>query len=149
MLHHYAKRFFAPNLISPYLDGNTFKVYMVVDKLPADLGERSGPVQTKATFSRWQIGDKMGYQVHHSVVQMDQPVDFSPQGEDTLYIRMMSWGSLTPLYTWKQSFTVSLHTTAFPYGTLLQEHFILCLSLGGCVCLFVGSIVAAKLSISS
>ncbi|XP_064595240.1 beta-mannosidase-like [Liolophura sinensis] len=106
MLHYYAKRFFAPNLISPYLDGNIFKVYMVVDKLPADLGERSGPVQTKTTFSHRKIGDKLGYQVHHSVLHMDQPVS-SPQGEDTLYIRMMSWGSLTPLYTWKQSFTLN------------------------------------------
>ena len=34
MLHYYANGFFAPTLISPYLEGNDVDVYIVLDELP-------------------------------------------------------------------------------------------------------------------
>ncbi|ESP02846.1 hypothetical protein LOTGIDRAFT_212346 [Lottia gigantea] len=34
MLHYYAKKFYDPNLISPYIDGNNLTVYLVLDEIP-------------------------------------------------------------------------------------------------------------------
>ena len=48
MIHYYARKFFAPILISPYKDGDQLKVYIVIDELP--VYERKHEQTNKLTF---------------------------------------------------------------------------------------------------
>lgn len=43
MLHYFARKFFAPILISPYVDNSDLKVFLVVDELPTF--DRNDPLE--------------------------------------------------------------------------------------------------------
>ena len=93
MLHYFAKNFFAPILISPYLDGNDVNVYIIKDELPEQ------EVPGSLNHSSIPTADP-----HQSASEPVNNSTFDFMG--TLYIEMYSWSSMTPLHTWEFLFMV-------------------------------------------
>ncbi|KAJ8307151.1 hypothetical protein KUTeg_015235 [Tegillarca granosa] len=113
MLHYYAKHFFAPVLISPYLDGDFVDVFLCIDGVP--VSEVRHPVTHKLSFHhnlssqkmfKGMFPDKSRNEAISQVVEMEQLKGTS----GTLYIRMYSWDNMAFLHEWKINYTVS--TTA-------------------------------------
>ncbi|XP_046381203.2 beta-mannosidase-like isoform X2 [Haliotis rufescens] len=96
MLHYYARKFFAPVLISPFMDGNVLNIYMVVDEIPLTevKDTKTGMnVFTPATTSLLQSSFP-----NHEAVHLMKKTTEATSG--TLYIQMYRWDSFTPLKTW-------------------------------------------------
>ncbi|XP_033733358.1 beta-mannosidase-like [Pecten maximus] len=89
MLHYFARHFFAPLLISPYLDGVDICVYIIADHIP--VVENRHPVTGQLTF-------RPDYSSGLSKVRgLSGP----------LHIVMYSWDSFTPLHSWVQQYSLN------------------------------------------
>ncbi|OWF41123.1 beta-mannosidase-like [Mizuhopecten yessoensis] len=91
MLHYFARHFFAPLLISPYLDGEDVCVYLIADHIP--VVEHRHPDTQKLTF-RPDYSTGLG-KVHG--------LGLSGQ----LHVVMYSWHSFTPLHSWVQQYSLN------------------------------------------
>ncbi|XP_069119569.1 beta-mannosidase-like isoform X2 [Argopecten irradians] len=88
MLHYFARHFFAPLLISPYLNGDTVCVDMIADQIP--VVENRHPVTGHLTFRPdYSSGLRLSGQLHMS---------------------LYSWQSFTPLRTWVQPYSMNKTT---------------------------------------
>ncbi len=102
MLHYYARKFFAPILISPYFNGSDFNVYMVVDEIPLFEKKESG-VNKFVPASNYIDILKSSFPRTESVHLMTKTADATM---GTLYIEMYSWDNFTPLQTWNTTYKV-------------------------------------------
>ena len=94
MLHYYAKKFFAPTLLSPYLANGNLSVSVVVDEIP--LLE----VRDSSTGN-------LRFQPNSSeTVHVTSRLAAVTTGQ--LVIQMYAWKSFTALKTWRISFKVNI-----------------------------------------
>lgn len=119
MLHYFAKRFFAPTLISPYLDGYNVDVYIVLDELPVK--EVRHPVhhtlhfRPKTNPRPFSIFDLSTWdnQGANDVSSTKNILQQSDEFSGNLYVEIYSWDNMKALYSWKVPFTVSGKITPF------------------------------------
>lgn len=114
MLHYFAKKFFAPTLISPYLDGNYVDVYIVLDELPVK--ELRHPVQhtlhfrpksNPRPFSIFDLSTWSQGHVTNDIQSKKMSSNPSDEFSGNLYVEMYTWDNMKTLYTWKIPFTVN------------------------------------------
>ncbi|XP_060074948.1 beta-mannosidase-like [Ylistrum balloti] len=91
MLHYFARHFFAPLLISPYMDGDDVYVYLVADHIP--VVEDRHPDTHRLTF-------RPDYSTGLGKVR---GLGLSGQ----LHIVMYSWNNSTPLHSWVQQYSLN------------------------------------------
>ncbi|XP_041374637.1 beta-mannosidase-like [Gigantopelta aegis] len=102
MLHYYARKFFSPTLISPYIASGNLSVSVVVDEVPVL------EVRDSATGNLRFQPDSSFVQMLHSeflrseAVHLMSKVDSVTTGQ--LVIQMYSWDSFTALKTWEIPF---------------------------------------------
>ena len=115
MLHYFARHFFSPTLISPYMDGGDVDVYIVMDELRVQ--ETRRPVEYTLHFKpksnprSFNVFDHSTYDQHS-----DSQFNYRQTSQTTktdftgnLYIEMYSWDNMTPLHMWKVPFEVNLY----------------------------------------
>ena len=102
MLHYFARHFFSPTLISPYMDGGDVDVFIVLDEL--QIRE-----QRLSSNYKLQFKPKTNPRPFSMVVQ-----SFSRQKTGSgisdfsgnLIIEMYSWNNMTVLHSWTVPFEV-------------------------------------------
>lgn len=118
-LHYYAKRFFAPTLISVYEENNDIDVYMILDHVP--VVENRHPDTSHLQFhipftTGLGLFQPISYQPSPSVTQNT----ITSVAMGTLYIEMYSWDSMSPLHTWTHIYSVSFVFYSSPSYTCMD-----------------------------
>ncbi|XP_071101413.1 beta-mannosidase-like [Haliotis cracherodii] len=99
MLHYYVRKFFAPVLISPFIDGNFLNIYMVVDDI--FLTEVKDTKTGMNVFTPATSLLQSSFPNHESVHLMKKTTEAT---SGILYIQMYRWDSFTPLKTWNVTY---------------------------------------------
>ncbi|XP_050404804.2 beta-mannosidase isoform X1 [Patella vulgata] len=127
MIHYYARHFFDPNLISPYINGTNLNIYMVIDEIPNHL-DRHPDTHTL---------EFRPLQEHRELKEIYPNVDSEKvmAMDNTVIMEMYTWNNLIPLKTW----TIPYHLNKTS-GLIFQENLDDLLSEAGCFdqknCLF-------------
>ncbi|KAK6181472.1 hypothetical protein SNE40_009315 [Patella caerulea] len=124
MLHYYAKRFFSPTIISPYLEGENLHIYIVNDELPS-IEERH------STTNRLQFRPMTPLEIvkkfpSNRIEDILMKTEQAIHGNVTM--EMYNWATFTPLKTWNIPFKLN-HTT----GSVFQRPINEVQSDAGCV----------------
>ena len=104
MLHYFARHFFSPTLISPYIDGGDLDVFIVLDEL--QIREQRLTNNYKLQFKP-KTNPRPFYkfdQSHSRQSSGNGLSDFS----GNLIIEMYSWDRMTALHSWTVPFEVGL-----------------------------------------
>ncbi|KAK7109883.1 beta-mannosidase-like [Littorina saxatilis] len=108
MMHYYAARFFAPLLVSPYMDGSDVNIFVVVDQIPT-MDVRDPDTQRLRFEPLTDLKVIM-----KDTADKDTVLDLISKGERAtsgmLTVEMYSWHSFTPLRQWTVPY--KLNTTA-------------------------------------
>ena len=117
MLHYYAQHFFAPTLISPYLDGDDLDVYLIFDEAPIKevrhhhnlyFKPKSNPTPFNL-FDLSSYGNQPQVSLSSSQSVPDHYVSSTSDFAGTLYVELFLWSSLTPKRTWTVPFEVHIY----------------------------------------
>ena len=104
MLHYFARHFFSPTLISPYMDGGDVDVFIVLDELQIREQRLSSNYKLQfkpKTNSRPFYMFDQSFSRHSSGSGIS---DFS----GNLIIEMYSWNNMTVLHSWTVPFEVGI-----------------------------------------
>ncbi|WAR04162.1 MANBA-like protein [Mya arenaria] len=108
VLHYFARKFFAPILISPYIEGYALKVHLVLDELPAidhsnpldiELNLKPEVMEDERPFSLFSLWSWTNDALERLKGQLKKPSEILSLLEGNLYMRIYSWDSLEPRYT--------------------------------------------------
>ncbi|XP_071100815.1 beta-mannosidase-like [Haliotis cracherodii] len=102
MLHYYARKFFAPVLISPFIDGNFLNIYMVVDEIP--LSEVKDTKTGMNVFTPATSLLQSSFPNHEAVHLMKKTTEATV---GTLFIEIYRWDNFTPLMTYTYAYNVT------------------------------------------
>ncbi|KAK6181474.1 hypothetical protein SNE40_009317 [Patella caerulea] len=107
MLHYYAKKFFNPNLISPYLEDNNLNIYMVIDEIPV-YQYRSYAGNRQIQFRPLKTAKNLGntkYEHRNKIKQLEKSVNAS---SGQVIMEIYNWKNMSPLKTWTIPFNLNL-----------------------------------------
>ena len=95
MLHYFAQRFYSRTMISPYVDNNTFKVYLV-NEIPASQRHMARSTQPE----KLRFADR-NVKLSPNVFHMEQQSMEDTQSW-TIGIKIHAWNKLSPLKEWQK-----------------------------------------------
>ncbi|XP_046577124.1 beta-mannosidase-like [Haliotis rubra] len=105
MLHYYARRFFAPILISPFMDDNSLNIYMVVDEIPlTEVKDPKTGVSVFAPTTSFITLLKSNFPREEAVNLLTKTAEATA---GVLYIQMYRWDNFTPLKTWNVTYKLT------------------------------------------
>ncbi|KAK6181475.1 hypothetical protein SNE40_009318 [Patella caerulea] len=120
MIHYYARHFFNPNLISPYINGTNLNIYMVIDEIPNHLYRH--PDTHTLEFRPLQEHRKLE-EIYPKNVDSERVMTL----DNTVIMEMYTWNNFTPLKTW--TIPYKLNQTS---GLIFQKNQDDVLSEAGC-----------------
>ncbi|XP_052253221.1 beta-mannosidase-like [Dreissena polymorpha] len=109
MLHYFARKFFAPILISPYINNSDLKVFLVVDELPTF--DRNDPLEIELELHPVITEDERPFNLFalrswwHEALELlkteyrSGAVPLLSLLQGTIYMRVYAWDSLEPRFT--------------------------------------------------
>ncbi|XP_071101412.1 beta-mannosidase-like [Haliotis cracherodii] len=102
MLHYYARKFFAPVLISPFTDDNSLNIYMVVDEIPlTEVKDTKTGMNVFTPATSFISLLQSNFPREEAVHLMTKTAEATT---GVLYIQMYQWDSFTPLRTWNVTY---------------------------------------------